>query len=165
MKHSFLCNPLRWVGAPGNTPLLDPMYSICISNIYGVTFPDLDAVALPHGDPHGHGDRRDEAAEDVQQGETEALPVFLAGWTGEAGKAPESKTTWGWMELRWMRKPMDQLMSAVSQRVTEWLLLLQVTDWIRLMRYVHEDKILSRDVLEFDQRYEQKKNNRITTTI
>lgn len=79
VKRSFLCNPLRWVGAPGNTPLLDPMYSICISNMYGVTFPDLDAVALPHGDPHGHGDRRDEAAEDVQQGETEALPVFLAG--------------------------------------------------------------------------------------
>lgn len=55
-------------------------------------WPYFDAVALPHGHPHGHGDGRD-ATEDVQQGEAETLAVFLGSFTGEAGAAPESKTT------------------------------------------------------------------------
>lgn len=53
--------------------------------------PHLNAVALPHGDPHGQGDGRD-AAEVVQQGETETLAVLLGGHAGEAGEAPEGKT-------------------------------------------------------------------------
>lgn len=52
----------------------------------------FDAVALPHGDPHGHGDGRD-AAEDVQQGETETLAIIPGSSTGEAGTTPESKAT------------------------------------------------------------------------
>lgn len=52
-------------------------------------WPYFDAVALPHGDPHGQGDGRDAA--DVQQGETETLAVLLAGDTGETGEAPEGK--------------------------------------------------------------------------
>lgn len=55
-------------------------------------WPYFDAVALPHGDPHGHVDGRDEA-EGVQQGETDALAVSLSGDTGKAGAAPESETT------------------------------------------------------------------------
>lgn len=50
-------------------------------------WPYFDAVALPHGDPHGQGDGRNTA--DVQQGETEALAVLLGGDTGETGEAPE----------------------------------------------------------------------------
>lgn len=55
--------------------------------------PHFDAVALPHGDPHGHGDGVDEATKDLQQGETETLAVVPGGFTGEAGATPESKTT------------------------------------------------------------------------
>lgn len=51
----------------------------------------FDAITMPHGDPHGHGDGWD-AAEDVQEGKTETLPIFLGGYTGEAGTAPKSKT-------------------------------------------------------------------------
>ena len=52
------------------------------------TLPHFDAITLPHGHPHGHGDGGD-AAEDVQQGEAEALAVVPGGFTGEAGTAPE----------------------------------------------------------------------------
>lgn len=55
--------------------------------------PHFDAVALPHGDPHGEADGRDEA-EIVQQGETETLAVSLGGHTGEAGETPKRKTAW-----------------------------------------------------------------------
>lgn len=51
----------------------------------------FDAIALPHGDSHGHGDWRD--ATNVQQGETETLAIFLCSYTGKTGEAPESKTT------------------------------------------------------------------------
>lgn len=54
-------------------------------------WPYFDAVALPHGDPHGQGDGRDNA--DVQQGETKTLAVLLGGYTGETGEAPEGKAT------------------------------------------------------------------------
>lgn len=55
--------------------------------------PYFDAVTLPHGGPHGHGDGWDAKTEVLQQGETETLPVILGGDTGEARQAPESKTT------------------------------------------------------------------------
>lgn len=51
-----------------------------------------DAIVLPHGNPHRHGDGRD-GTEDVQQGETKALAVPLCGSTGEARAAPEGKAT------------------------------------------------------------------------
>lgn len=54
--------------------------------------PHLDAVALPHGHPHGEGGGGD-AAEDVQQRQTQTLPVLTRGHTGEAGQTPTSKTT------------------------------------------------------------------------
>lgn len=41
----------------------------------------FDAVAFPHGDPHGQGDGGNNA--DVQQGETQTLTVLLGGYTGE----------------------------------------------------------------------------------
>ena len=53
--------------------------------------PHFDSVSMPHGDPHGHGDGRDEAKY-VQQGETETLSVVPDGDAGEAGTAPESTT-------------------------------------------------------------------------
>lgn len=58
-------------------------------------WPYFDAVALAHGHPHGEGGGRD-AAEDVQQGQTETLSVLAGGHTGEAGEAPVSKTTCRW---------------------------------------------------------------------
>lgn len=54
-------------------------------------WPYFDAVALTHGGSHGHGDGWDGAAEDLQQGEAQTLPVTPGGHTGEAGTAPESK--------------------------------------------------------------------------
>lgn len=56
--------------------------------------PYSDAVALSHGDPHGHGDCWDQAAEYLQQGETERLAIPSRSLTGKAGTAPEGKTTW-----------------------------------------------------------------------
>ena len=51
-----------------------------------------DAIALPHGDPHGHGDGWDCATKDVQHGETKRLTVVSGSDTGKAGTAPEGKT-------------------------------------------------------------------------
>ena len=51
----------------------------------------FDAVALAHGVPHGHGDGRDDAPEDLQQGETERLAVVAGCDAGEAGAAPEGE--------------------------------------------------------------------------
>lgn len=43
--------------------------------------------------PDGHRDGMD-AAEHVQQGETETLTELFGGSTGEAGTAPEGKAAW-----------------------------------------------------------------------
>lgn len=53
--------------------------------------PYTDAVTVPHGDPHGHGDGGDAAADAnvVQEGQTETLAVLFSGHTGEAGPAAE----------------------------------------------------------------------------
>lgn len=67
------------------------MFNFSDTDISRRLWPYFDAVALPHGDPHGQGDGRDKA--DVQQGETETLAVLLTGYTGETGEAPESKAT------------------------------------------------------------------------
>lgn len=53
----------------------------------------FDAVAVSHGNPHGHGDRWDTATKDLQQRGAEVLPKLFGGLTGEAGAAPEAKTT------------------------------------------------------------------------
>lgn len=51
-----------------------------------LTHGPLDAVAVPHGDPHGHGDGRDEASEaELQQGDTQILTKLLGGSACEAG--------------------------------------------------------------------------------
>lgn len=50
----------------------------------------FDAVALTQRHPDGHRDGTD-AAEHVQQGETETLTELLGGSTGEAGAAPEGE--------------------------------------------------------------------------
>lgn len=52
--------------------------------------PHSDAITLTYGHPHGHGDGISEA-EDVQQGETEALTIRFSGFTGKAGTTPERK--------------------------------------------------------------------------
>lgn len=57
-----------------------------------MTHVSSDAVALPHRHPHGHRDGRNKA-EHVQQGETQALAILLSGYTGKAGTAPISQTT------------------------------------------------------------------------
>lgn len=48
-------------------------------------WPYGDAIAVSHGDPHGHGGRRDHAAHPVGQRETEIFPVVSRSFTGEAG--------------------------------------------------------------------------------
>lgn len=53
----------------------------------------FDAVALTQRHPDGHRDGTD-AAEHVQQGETETLTELLGGSTGEAGAAPEGEAAW-----------------------------------------------------------------------
>lgn len=53
-----------------------------------------DAVAFTHRDSHGVGDGRNYATE-VQQGETEALPMFPRCFTRKAWTAPEHETTGG----------------------------------------------------------------------
>lgn len=53
----------------------------------------FDAVAVSHGNPHGHGDWWDNKAKDVQQRGTEVFPKLFRGLTGEAGAAPKGKTT------------------------------------------------------------------------
>lgn len=66
----------------------------------------LDAVAVPHGDPHGHGDRWDTEAEDLQQRGAEMFAELFGGLTGEAGAAPEGKATFrrSTEEFRWSSK-------------------------------------------------------------
>lgn len=72
-----------------------PLFQLGLQKLYveGLQITYSDAVALPHGDPHGHRDGRDQAAKYFQQGETEALPIISGGYTGETWTAPESETT------------------------------------------------------------------------
>lgn len=88
-----------------------PLVVLHICNIWILTecvcvWPHLDAVVVAHGHPHGHGDGTD-AAEHVQQGETETLTKVTGGFTGEAGTAPEGKAAFSRIIRMWRLEKRD----------------------------------------------------------